>query len=222
MYALRSHQNVNDQARSPHPAPTLPHTYAKPSPVGKERVPRGIVVGRVAQRLFRLHAGSAAKAAFNGAAAEAAPKAQAKAKALKGWVENVPMMTIEGQPLSENVKKARDAAIKLAMETSCVALQRLGTELCASQLDTYTERLSTMESEPTSLQNFSEHLDKLKAPWDDAGWTDHTWRAGTPRQRNGGANGAESRCPRQSPRARHQISRGRKQMQISGRRQIAA
>ena len=39
-----------------------------------------------------------------------------EAKALKGWVENVPMMTIEGQPLSENVKKARDAAIKLAMD----------------------------------------------------------------------------------------------------------
>ena len=30
-----------------------------------------------------------------------------------------------------------------------------------------------------------EHLDKKKASWDDAGWTDHTWRAGTPRQRNG-------------------------------------
>ena len=30
-----------------------------------------------------------------------------------------------------------------------------------------------------------EHLDKKKASWDDAGWTDHTWHAGTPRQRNG-------------------------------------
>ena len=30
-----------------------------------------------------------------------------------------------------------------------------------------------------------EHLDKKKASWDDAGWTDHTWRTGTPRQRNG-------------------------------------
>ena len=30
-----------------------------------------------------------------------------------------------------------------------------------------------------------EHLDKKNASWDDAGWTDHTWHAGTPRQRNG-------------------------------------
>lgn len=30
-----------------------------------------------------------------------------------------------------------------------------------------------------------EHLDKKKASWDDTGWTEHTWRAGTPRQRNG-------------------------------------
>jgi len=30
-----------------------------------------------------------------------------------------------------------------------------------------------------------EHLDKKKASWDDAGWTDHTWRASIPRQRNG-------------------------------------
>ena len=37
-------------------------------------------------------------------------------KALKGRVENVPMMTIEGQPLSENVKKKRDACIKQAMD----------------------------------------------------------------------------------------------------------
>ena len=39
-----------------------------------------------------------------------------EAKALEKWVENVPMMTIEGQPLSENVKRRRDAAIKLAMD----------------------------------------------------------------------------------------------------------
>ena len=29
-----------------------------------------------------------------------------------------------------------------------------------------------------------EHLDKKKANWDGADWTDHTWRAGTPWQRN--------------------------------------
>ena len=29
------------------------------------------------------------------------------------------------------------------------------------------------------------HLDKKKASWDDIGWTDHIWDAGTPRQRNG-------------------------------------
>ena len=33
---------------------------------------------------------------------------------LEKWKENVPMMTIEGQPLSENVKKRRDALVAYA------------------------------------------------------------------------------------------------------------
>lgn len=33
-----------------------------------------------------------------------------EAAALEKWVENVPMMTIEGQPLSENVKREKERA----------------------------------------------------------------------------------------------------------------
>jgi hypothetical protein len=52
-------------------------------------------------------------------------------------------------------------AIKLANETACIALVRLGSSFCDEQLHVYEERLSTMESEPTNLLNFSEHLNKL-------------------------------------------------------------
>ena len=48
-------------------------------------------------------------------------------QAFKGWVENVPMMTIEGQPSSENVKKRRDACIKQAMD-HCRATGRKFTD----------------------------------------------------------------------------------------------
>lgn len=39
-----------------------------------------------------------------------------EAARLEKWVENVPMITIEGQPLSENVKKRKDALIAQALE----------------------------------------------------------------------------------------------------------
>ena len=35
---------------------------------------------------------------------------------LAKWVENVPMMTIEGQPLSDNVKKKKDALVARALK----------------------------------------------------------------------------------------------------------
>ena len=39
-----------------------------------------------------------------------------EAAALAKWVENVPMMTIEGQPLSENVKKEKERLVNQAMK----------------------------------------------------------------------------------------------------------
>ena len=38
-----------------------------------------------------------------------------EAARLEKWIENLPMMTIEGQPLSENVKKRKDALVAQAM-----------------------------------------------------------------------------------------------------------
>ena len=64
----------------------------------------------------------------------AAAKEMEEAAALSKWVENVPMMTIEGQPLSENVKKRRDACIKQAMDY-CRATGRKFTDTSFPRAD---------------------------------------------------------------------------------------
>lgn len=38
-----------------------------------------------------------------------------EAARLEKWIENLPMMTIEGQPLSDNVKRKRDALVEAAL-----------------------------------------------------------------------------------------------------------
>ena len=43
-----------------------------------------------------------------------------EATRLEKWIENLPMMTIEGQPLSDNVKKAKDALVAKAL-AQCAA-----------------------------------------------------------------------------------------------------
>ncbi len=83
------------------------------------------------------------------------------------WTERLTKGTKNGQAVgvvhieTKTLQRELAPAIKLAMETACVALQRLGETMCTEQLNTYQTRLATMESEPTSLHNFSEHLDKL-------------------------------------------------------------
>eukprot|EP00946_MAST-07B_sp_MAST-7B-sp1_P002136 g2136.t1 len=85
------------------------------------------------------------------------------------WTERLTKGTKNGQAVgvvhieTKTLQRELAPAIKLAMETACVALQRLGERMCTEQLKTYRQRLATMESEPTSLHNFSEHLDKLNS-----------------------------------------------------------
>ena len=83
------------------------------------------------------------------------------------WTERLTKGTKNGQAIgvvhveTKTLQRELAPAIKLANETACIALQKIGSIQCLEQLNVYTERLATMESEPTSLSHFSDHLDKI-------------------------------------------------------------
>ena len=82
-------------------------------------------------------------------------------KALKGWVENLPMMTIEGQPLSENVKKRRDARSRRRWTSA----GRRGSKF---EDTTWPQSPGARDRAPTSRAVYNKRLSRRRACRRDA------------------------------------------------------